>query len=633
MKFLIFIYLALSTSFSFSQSVNYSLLRIPDSLKENSNSVLLNQEVEIIINSQKSYTKKIYKVIRVFNELGLKNIDAVEYYNKSLKIKWLDVTVYNIFGKEIKKFKQKDFKDTSVADGFSVLTDNRMVYLYFTPTEYPFTLIYYSEVESSNTAFLPRWFAVENPYESVLKNSIKITYPNDLGFKYKTQNFTENIIKKESINSLTFQAENIKAFRYEDMSPTFNSISPMLILGLEKFNLEGYDGVATNWKDFGLWMYNNLLKETEEIDSETIEKVSKLIGTETNPEIKAKIIYKYLQDKTRYVSVQLGIGGWKPMLAKDVDRLGYGDCKALSNYTRSLLKYFNIPAYYTIIYAGKDKRNIDSDFVSMQGNHAILAFPINEKYKFLECTNQTSPFGFEGDFTDDRFALVIKPDGGEIVKTNSYNEKNNNQKINASYIIKENGDISASITAVSKGIYYDNAYPIELKEKDKIIEHYKNVFSEMLYLIIDNYKFQNNKDRLEFVETINCNATSYAKISGNSLMFTLNAFNKFQNVPQRYRDRKNPFEIQRGFFDEDEIEITLPENYVIDAKPNDIIINDKFGEYKFEIVTINTNTIKYKRTFLLKKGIYDKSEYEAYRKFTEQIAKADASKILITKKL
>lgn len=633
MKSLIFIYLVLSTSISFSQSVNYSLLQIPDSLKENSNSVLLNQEVEIIINSQKSYTKKIYKVIRVFNELGLKNIDAVEYYNKSLKIKWLDVTVYNIFGKEIKKFKQKDFKDTSVADGFSVLTDNRMVYLDYTPTEYPFTLIYYSETESSNTAFLPRWFAVENPYESVLKNSIKITYPNDLGFKYKTQNFTGNIIKKESINSLSFQGENIKAFRYEDMSPTFNSISPMLMCGLEKFNLEGYDGVATNWKDFGLWMYNNLLKETEEIDSETIEKVSKLIGTETNPEIKAKIIYKYLQDKTRYVSVQLGIGGWKPMLAKDVDRLGYGDCKALSNYTRSLLKYFNIPAYYTIIYAGNDKRNIDSDFVSMQGNHAILAYPINEKYKFLECTNQTSPFGFEGDFTDDRFALVIKPDGGEIVKTNSYNEKNNNQKINASYIIKENGDISANVTAVSKGIYYDNAYPIELKEKDKIIEHYKNVFSEMLYLKIDNYKFQNNKDRLEFVETINCNATSYAKISGNSLMFTLNAFNKFQNVPQRYRDRKNPFEIQRGFFDEDEIEITMPENYIIDAKPNNVIINDKFGEYKLELIVLNSTTLKYKRTFLLKKGIYDKSEYEAYRKFAEQIAKADASKILITKKL
>ncbi len=633
MKSLIFIYLVLSTSISFSQSVNYSLLQIPDSLKENSNSVLLNQEVEIIINSQKSYTKKIYKVIRVFNELGLKNIDAVEYYNKSLKIKWLDVTVYNIFGKEIKKFKQKDFKDTSVADGFSVLTDNRMVYLDYTPTEYPFTLIYYSETESSNTAFLPRWFAVENPYESVLKNSIKITYPNDLGFKYKTQNFTGNIIKKESINSLSFQGENIKAFRYEDMSPTFNSISPMLMCGLEKFNLEGYDGVATNWKDFGLWMYNNLLKETEEINSETIEKVSKLIGTETNPETKAKIIYKYLQDKTRYVSVQLGIGGWKPMLAKDVDRLGYGDCKALSNYTRSLLKYFNIPAYYTIIYAGNDKRNIDSDFVSMQGNHAILAYPINEKYKFLECTNQTSPFGFEGDFTDDRFALVIKPDGGEIVKTNSYNEKNNNQKINASYIIKENGDISANVTAVSKGIYYDNAYPIELKEKDKIIEHYKNVFSEMLYLKIDNYKFQNNKDRLEFVETINCNATSYAKISGNSLMFTLNAFNKFQNVPQRYRDRKNPFEIQRGFFDEDEIEITMPENYIIDAKPNNVIINDKFGEYKLELIVLNSTTLKYKRTFLLKKGIYDKSEYEAYRKFSEQIAKADASKILITKKL
>ena len=57
---------------------------------------------------------------------------------------------------------------------------------------------------------------------------------------------------------------------------------------------------------------------------------------ETDPIEKAKIVYKYMQEKTRYISVQVGIGGFKPMLAKDVDRLGYGDCKALSNYTKAL---------------------------------------------------------------------------------------------------------------------------------------------------------------------------------------------------------------------------------------------------------------------------------------------------------
>jgi hypothetical protein len=54
------------------------------------------------------------------------------------------------------------------------------------------------------------------------------------------------------------------------------------------------------------------------------------------PIMKAKLIYDYVQQKSRYVSIQVGIGGWKPMDASDVDRLGYGDCKGLTNYTKAL---------------------------------------------------------------------------------------------------------------------------------------------------------------------------------------------------------------------------------------------------------------------------------------------------------
>ncbi len=55
-----------------------------------------------------------------------------------------------------------------------------------------------------------------------------------------------------------------------------------------------------------------------------------------------------MQDKTRYISVQIGIGGWKPMLADDVNKLGYGDCKGLTNYTKALLEAVDVPSYYTL---------------------------------------------------------------------------------------------------------------------------------------------------------------------------------------------------------------------------------------------------------------------------------------------
>jgi len=617
----------------FSQKNEYSTLIIPPNLYENANSVILSQEISIIIHSQKSYTIKKQLVVKVLNEKGLKNVDAVEYHNKSTRIKQIDAKMYTNFGKQLKDFKQKDFKDQSVADEVSLLTENRVIYLDYTPTEYPFTLVYSSELESENTAFIPSWLPINDPYESAQKSSISITYPNDLGFKYKELNFEGyEIIKKEEANKISYIGENILAKKYEEYSPSYQKIIPKVLFGLEKFNLEGIEGVAKSWKDFGLWMNNSLLNQKEEISEETKHKLNVLIGTEKDPINKAKIVYKFVQDKTRYVSVQLGIGGWKPMLVKDVDRLGYGDCKALSNYTKSLLDYLGVPTCYTIIYGGKEQNNIQEDFVSMQGNHAILSIPTSDKIVFLECTSQTAPFGFEGDFTDDRYALIVKPDGGEIIKTNSYTDKDNSQKMKSTYSITENGELTCSIEVKSKGIAYDRTYPIESESNDKIIEHYKEVLDKLQNLKIQKFTFNNNKETIEFTEKLECTATNYASINGATMVFPLNAFNQYSEVPQRYRTRNNPFEIARGFYDEDEIQITIPENYTIDAIPNNFSINDKFGDYKTEVTILNPTTINYKRAFLVKKGFYDKAEYENFRKFIEQIAKADNSKLLLTKK-
>ena len=57
----------------------------------------------------------------------------------------------------------------------------------------------------------------------------------------------------------------------------------------------------------------------------------------------------------------------------------------------------------------------------------------------------------------------------------------------------------------------------------------------------------------------------------------------------------------------------------------------KFGIYNLEFSSIN-NIFKYKRSNLIKKGNYDKTEYESFRKFKEQISKYDNIKIILIKK-
>ena len=140
----------------------------------------------------------------------------------------------------------------------------------------------------------------------------------------------------------------------------------------------------------GKWFYDEILYGTTDLPEETKIKIKNLVGNEKDPLKIAEIVYKYMQEKTRYVSIQEGIGGWKPMLAKDVDKLGYGDCKALTNYTRALLDAVGVVSYYTRLYGETDKKEIYADIVSFQSNHVILAIPDKSNYVWLECTNQTS---------------------------------------------------------------------------------------------------------------------------------------------------------------------------------------------------------------------------------------------------
>jgi transglutaminase-like putative cysteine protease len=616
-----------------AQKMELSSVFIPSELKENANSLVRLQEIDIVIKSDHEYEITTQKIITVFNENGLNNIDANEYYDASNKILEIEATVFNSFGNEIKKIKKKDFKDHSVADGFSIFTDNRMLRLDYTPVSYPFTVVYTSKKQSSNTAFIPGWYPIDDLYESVEKSTFSITYPSDLGFKFKEFNIADRaIVKQQTENTIQFTASQLLAEKNEEYGVSYLSRMPYVIFGLEKFSLEGVSGNATSWKDFGQWMYSSFLANNEQVSPDTQIKLTALIGTEKDPVKKAKLVYKFMQDKTRYVSVQMGIGGWKPMLSSDVDRLGYGDCKALSNYTRALLKSVGVTSYYTIIYGGEQKRSLHQDFVSMQGNHAVLAIPNEKGYYFLECTSQKKPFGYEGDFTDDRYALVVKPDGGELIKTNQFETLKSTQISKGSYAIDPLGNLSGTIKIVSKGIQYENVYELKDLPKQETEDYYKSHFRWINNLKLQKYKYTDDRDEVTFTEDLEISAANYMAVSGTTLMLNLNVFNQNNVIPQRYRNRKTNFEIDRGFQDVDEIEINISDQFKIDAKPENIEINSKFGSYALEYTFLPNNKILYKRKISISNGVFDKSEYEEYRKFKEQIAKNDNAKIVLSQK-
>ncbi|MBR9758031.1 MAG: DUF3857 domain-containing protein [Algicola sp.] len=605
----------------------FKVSTVPLELRKKSNAVVRSDHIHIDISSYNNLVYSNQRIITVLNKEGDLKVGAFQYYDENVKIKSLEARIFNAQGKEIKKIKKNDFKDVSAVPGGTLYSDNRVKYLDYTPIHYPYTVLFETEVVYSSTAFIPGWRPIEGFYTSTQHAEYKITNTSGVPLKIKTSNFENYKIKK--VSETHFMAEHLNAIKPEAYSPDFKTYAPILRAALTEFDMNGVKGVNNTWADFGLWVNQALLKDTQELPDETKVAIKQLTeGIDDNIE-KAKIVYQYMQDKTRYISVQVGIGGWKPIKAEDVDRLGYGDCKGLTNYTKALLKEVGVESYYTVIYGDKNLKSIDDEFSATQGNHAILCLPHEEDYIWLECTSQTNPFGFIAGFTDDRNALIITPEGGEIVRTTIYNREENTQKTSGTLNIFATGHVTGEVTIETNGYQYAMHKDIQTIPEKKLAYFYKQHWDYLNNLEINAVTLNNNKEAITFTENLKITINNHAKKSGPRLLMAPNTFNRVTTIPTRYDSRTLNFEIERGFEDYDEFKLTLAPELMVEAMPEPVTISNAFGTYRYSISQINDSTLLYKRAYALNKGHYPKEDYKAFRDFMAEIVKYDNAKIVL----
>jgi hypothetical protein len=620
-----FLLIFLAMNFIFSQNIKIPI--ITPEQKENANTIKIIQNKIIEYKSFDKVIKNNKYIVLVLNESGFNSIDLSENYDKSNKIKKINVILYNSSGEKIKSFNKSDFNDRSLFDDSTIFSDSRVLFLDYKPLSFPLIIEYECETESVNTAFLNVWSPISNLHETILESKLEIIKNETYPLKFKVQKIDEyNIEKIETPKNIVYSVRNILAIKPEAYADYYKEF-PMVKMFLEKASLEGYELNMKSWKEFGKMYYDYFIKNNSTISEKTKVKLDNIISINDTKLEKIKKIYKYVQDNTRYISVQVGIGGWKPMEVSDVEKYGYGDCKALSNFTRSLLKAYDIESYYTVIYGG-EKKSFDEEIIAKQSNHVIVSVPYNDDYIFLECTSQTNPFGYLGDFTSNRNALIIKPDGAEVVNTTYYKKEQNTQETQSKVTILQNRSVKGNTKIISKGIQYNNVSGLEKFNTKEKLEYYKNHFSHLNNLSISELKFSNDKETFSFEEQFNFETENYYENTLNSIILPLNVFNRFTNVPYKYRNKKFSFEIDYGFIDSDQIEIIVPSNYVVKQLPESMNIKEKFGEYSSKVIFEN-NILVYKRELIMNEGFFSKEEYESFRKFREQISKLDNLKILL----
>ena len=619
--------------FLFSTSLfgQYAVKLIPSELKDDVNAVIRNQEIVVTLEDYNEMTLAVKEVVTVFNRNGLYAVRPAIGYDNSTSVKKLEARVYDENGNELKKFNKRDFIDVSATEG-NLYSDDRRMYIDYAPRSFPFTFEFISEIETSSTAFLPRWDP--SPYYDVSTEKSTYTVFNKkqvplVSRKYNLEAF--DISVKESPTKYRYELNNMPAVERETLSPHYTEFTPVVKVALQKFQLENQSASVKSWKDFGLWQNDKLLRGRDRISAATEAKVAQLVAGIEDPKEKARRIYEYMQSKTRYISVQVGIGGWQPSPAKEVDELSYGDCKGLTNYTKALLKSQGIDSYYTIVDAGEDGLDLDEDFVALQGNHVILTVPFEDENVFLECTSQQTPFNYLGDFTDDRKVLMVTPTGGVIAKTHAYTTEQNKQLLQAKATIAPDFKVSGTLTETSEGIAYGKKYHLTAATNDDVRMYYKELWGHLNNLSLANINFNNDKNTVAFTEELNFETDNYVSTAGDRILLNPNLFNRFDFLPEAEKNRKLPLKIRRGYTFNDEIEILLPDGYTVEAAFEPIALTTQFGAYTAAVKEQGASKITYYRELILNEGVFPKEDYNKYVAFIQEVVKKDKSKIVLSK--
>lgn len=540
-------------------------------------------------------------------------------------------------GKIIKKYKMSDVKTVSMAEGG--ITDVTMSYL--SPVApVPYTVEYTYEVAYKNGFIsFPSFIPLSDPDVALASASYTLAVPTGTEIMMRSS-VEPSKTGTAKADVYEWKVSDVQGYVYEHMMPSVLEMIPYVYAAPKSFVYAKTTGSQNDWNEAGRWLYG-LQKDALTLSEEFRSKVLALVdGLETDRQ-KIKALYDYLRKNTRYVSIQLGIGGLKPFPAEMVMTSGFGDCKALSIYMQALLDVAGIRSEYLIVDTGR--RNLmDGIYTVGQMDHAMLCVPMQKDTLWVECTNPRLPIGYRHDNIAGHEVVLVGEDGGKKVRVRPYEDSLSYSVESVDVVLYDDG------SAHCKGMRYlslDQVEPYigfaDFSEKAKFNAvmgaNSLNPVDFKIDSVEDNFDdWVDMDDGEEYVPHMQIGysfgAYDYAKVSGDRIFLNLNPFAK-----QMHADRKprvNDFVRTRSLVVRDEVSVLLPEGYSVEAMPSTSEISTQFGVLKTDVQLVDAEDGKkmvVSQTLSLSPGRYSKDEYEVYKTFAKDVSKAYSARVVLKK--
>ncbi|KAA2243133.1 DUF3857 domain-containing protein [Chitinophaga agrisoli] len=627
-----YICLLLATLPALAGDPQYPASTIPAALKEKAHAVKRMEEITFTMTSSNESLYTRHYVITILDGNGEDNAHLLVPYDKLREIRAIHGVLYDADGKSVKKLKQGYLEDIGLTDGFSIATDDRAKKYAFYHSTFPYTVEFEVTMRYNNTYIFPDWVPQGQRDLAVEQSRISVSVPANYKLRYRAFHYQgEPRIATEKENRIyTWEAKGMKARTDEVFAPGWNTCTTAVWLAPSDFEMEAYKGNMNSWEEYGKFMYQ-LNKDRDQLPEAAKQTVHQLTDGVSDPRQKIKILYRYLQEHTRYISIQLGIGGWQTFDATAVAAKGYGDCKALSNYMCAMLKEAGITGYCTLVKSGNGRTDMEQDFPSNQFNHVIACVPMGKDTTWLECTSQLLPAGYLGSFTANRPVLIITEKGGKLVHTPVYGGDENRQLRHINASITPEGNVLVQAHTVMTGEQQDDMQGrLHVWSKDQLKQWIGSSLDLPSY-DMQHYEWKELGTAIPGInEDLTLTARNYAAISGKRMFIEPNLLNKSSMRINSESQRESEIRRTFSFVDVDSVQITIPAGYRTETLPKITLLHTRFGTYSSR-ATVQDSIVTYVRTMSCEAGVYPATAFAELQQFYDNVYKADRAKLVFVK--
>ncbi|MCS6901647.1 MAG: DUF3857 domain-containing protein, partial [Myxococcales bacterium] len=396
-------------------------------------------------------------------------------------------------------------------------------------------------------------------------------------------------------------------------------------------------GVSTfsSWNEVGAW-YWGLSKDQFDTDEEVRKKVAEITRGKTEELEKIRAIYSYVVQRTRYVALEFGIEGFRPRRCAQTLARGWGDCKDKATVLITMLRELGIEAHMVLVRTGMRGEGPSEPPSYAFFDHAIAYVP---KYGlFLDGTAEYTGMNELPAMDRGAYGLIVKA-GGEatLIRLPEPPAEATLRRRHIEVTIPESGPSTLEARIETTGALaaeWRQNFHAPGTQRARVAAELGAQFGGLSLAAGPQGLDVSDLEDIEQPVKIRFRGKSSAmsRALGSDLAFSIAPLTslvaRYAPLSSRKLDVKLPF----AYGLDDEWVVKIPPGNVVKQTPGDKNLQGPYGrlELKTEVAP-GKATVKVK--LRLDKTRIPPTEYDAFRKFCEEVDRALSERVVIGVKL